>query len=162
MALITAVGLVIGLLIPGTGTVAVTVKDQDGHDVTEAEVYVYPEGLMCKSTPCRIEKLATGPREFYVQPGGECASKAYETCFDPVKQNIMISRYSQSVLNFVITHTLGGSKFRVVGPQPTVLPSTAAASTGGRGNGGSTVAPSRKNDCGCNGDLMCLMKCSTH
>ncbi len=24
------------------------------------------------------------------------------------------------------------------------------------------AAPAKKNDCGCNGDLMCLMKCSTH
>jgi predicted Zn finger-like uncharacterized protein len=44
---------------------------------------------------------------------------------------------------------------------------TAAASTGGGGGGGAatpTPPPPKKagNDCGCNGDLMCLMKCSTH
>jgi predicted Zn finger-like uncharacterized protein len=45
------------------------------------------------------------------------------------------------------------------------------ATAGGGAGGGTTPAPAptavqtaapKKNDCGCNGDLMCLMKCSTH
>jgi predicted Zn finger-like uncharacterized protein len=39
----------------------------------------------------------------------------------------------------------------------------SAATTGAAGTGGTqTAAPPKKNDCGCNGDLMCMMKCSTH
>jgi predicted Zn finger-like uncharacterized protein len=40
----------------------------------------------------------------------------------------------------------------------------AAAAAGGGGDNGAAAAPPPKktNDCGCNGDLMCLMKCSTH
>jgi predicted Zn finger-like uncharacterized protein len=38
------------------------------------------------------------------------------------------------------------------------------AAAGGGGGGGTppAAAPAKKNDCGCNGDLMCMMKCSTH
>jgi predicted Zn finger-like uncharacterized protein len=32
----------------------------------------------------------------------------------------------------------------------------------GGGGGGSSPTPSKKGDCGCNGDLLCMMKCSTH
>jgi predicted Zn finger-like uncharacterized protein len=35
------------------------------------------------------------------------------------------------------------------------------AAAGGGGGSAPTAAP-KKNDCGCNGDLMCMMKCSTH
>jgi predicted Zn finger-like uncharacterized protein len=47
----------------------------------------------------------------------------------------------------------------------TVGGGTSGAATGGAGAGGGTpasTAPPKKGDCGCNGDLMCLMKCSTH
>jgi predicted Zn finger-like uncharacterized protein len=42
--------------------------------------------------------------------------------------------------------------------------SAAGATTGAGGAGGASqgAAPPKKNDCGCNGDLMCMMKCSTH
>jgi predicted Zn finger-like uncharacterized protein len=55
-----------------------------------------------------------------------------------------------------------------------VKPAAPAAAGGGAGGaaaaagGGAApaaapaAAPPKKNDCGCNGDLMCLMKCSTH
>jgi predicted Zn finger-like uncharacterized protein len=41
---------------------------------------------------------------------------------------------------------------------------TAPAAAGGAAPGAAApaAAPPKKNDCGCNGDLMCLMKCSTH
>jgi len=40
---------------------------------------------------------------------------------------------------------------------------TAAAGGGGApAAAAAAAAPAKKNDCGCNGDLMCLMKCSTH
>ena len=46
--------------------------------------------------------------------------------------------------------------------KPTTPTNTAA--TGGGGAATPTPPPPKKagNDCGCNGDLMCLMKCSTH
>jgi predicted Zn finger-like uncharacterized protein len=41
--------------------------------------------------------------------------------------------------------------------------SEKATTTGAAGGGGTqTAAPPKKGDCGCNGDLMCMMKCSTH
>jgi predicted Zn finger-like uncharacterized protein len=42
---------------------------------------------------------------------------------------------------------------------------TGGATTAAGGAGGGTApatAPPKKGDCGCNGDLMCMMKCSTH
>ncbi len=39
----------------------------------------------------------------------------------------------------------------------------AAGAAPAGGGGGATPAPAgKKGDCGCNGDLMCMMKCSTH
>ena len=40
--------------------------------------------------------------------------------------------------------------------------STGAGAAAGGGGGGGGAAPPKKNDCGCNGDLMCMMRCSTH
>jgi hypothetical protein len=51
----------------------------------------------------------------------------------------------------------GGAKPAVAGGST----STAAAGGVATGGGGATPAP-KKNDCNCNGDLMCMMKCSTH
>jgi predicted Zn finger-like uncharacterized protein len=47
----------------------------------------------------------------------------------------------------------GGAKPANAGPAPSAAPATGAATAA------PTAAP-KKNDCGCNGDLMCLMKCS--
>jgi hypothetical protein len=42
-------------------------------------------------------------------------------------------------------------------------PAAPAAAGGGAAPApAAAAAPAKKNDCGCNGDLMCLMKCSTH
>ncbi len=38
----------------------------------------------------------------------------------------------------------------------------SAAGGAATGAGGAAPAPAKKGDCGCNGDLMCMMKCSTH
>ncbi|HXN32284.1 MAG TPA: zinc-ribbon domain-containing protein [Polyangiaceae bacterium] len=37
-----------------------------------------------------------------------------------------------------------------------------SAAGGAAAGGGASPAPAKKGDCGCNGDLMCMMKCSTH
>jgi predicted Zn finger-like uncharacterized protein len=44
------------------------------------------------------------------------------------------------------------------------VPAAAATQAAGGGGGGpaASPAPAKKGDCGCNGDLMCMMKCSTH
>jgi predicted Zn finger-like uncharacterized protein len=39
---------------------------------------------------------------------------------------------------------------------------TSGGAAAGAGGGTAPAAPPKKNDCGCNGDLMCMMKCSTH
>jgi predicted Zn finger-like uncharacterized protein len=40
--------------------------------------------------------------------------------------------------------------------------STAGGAAAGAGGGATPTPAPKKNDCGCNGDLMCMMKCSTH
>ena len=50
----------------------------------------------------------------------------------------------------------GGGGGPGAGP-PAATPATAAPAAGG-----GSPAPAKKGDCGCNGDLMCMMKCSTH
>ena len=51
-------------------------------------------------------------------------------------------------------------------PGPGIKPGPGGGSSGGGSSGGTspspTPAPKKGGDCGCNGDLMCLMKCSTH
>jgi predicted Zn finger-like uncharacterized protein len=73
-------------------------------------------------------------------------------------------------------HAYGGNAFKPVGaakpPGAVGSPggaSAGGASAGGTGGGsaagapaGASTAPPKKGDCGCNGDLMCMMKCSTH
>jgi predicted Zn finger-like uncharacterized protein len=53
----------------------------------------------------------------------------------------------------------GGGGGGATAPSPPSTPPTAAAPAAG---GGGSPAPAKKGDCGCNGDLMCMMKCSTH
>jgi predicted Zn finger-like uncharacterized protein len=48
------------------------------------------------------------------------------------------------------------------GGKPTLGNGAAAATGAGAPVSAPAAAPAKKNDCGCNGDLMCLMKCSTH
>jgi predicted Zn finger-like uncharacterized protein len=47
------------------------------------------------------------------------------------------------------------------GTSPAAGPAAGGAAAGG-GGGAAPAAPAKKGDCGCNGDLMCMMKCSTH
>jgi len=55
------------------------------------------------------------------------------------------------------TAPVGGGTYHPsqVAPKPATTAATPAATAAAP-----TGAP-KKNDCGCNGDLMCLMKCST-
>ncbi|HEY3818813.1 MAG TPA: zinc-ribbon domain-containing protein [Polyangiaceae bacterium] len=50
-------------------------------------------------------------------------------------------------------------------PGPSTVKPASGSSGGGSSGGATTPTPTPKKsggDCGCNGDLMCLMKCSTH
>jgi len=57
-----------------------------------------------------------------------------------------------------------GGPWHPPGPGPAPGPGPGPKPTVGGGSGGTspTPAPKKGGDCGCNGDLMCLMKCSTH
>jgi predicted Zn finger-like uncharacterized protein len=48
------------------------------------------------------------------------------------------------------------------GASPAAGPAAAGGAAAGGGGGAAPAAPAKKGDCGCNGDLMCMMKCSTH
>jgi predicted Zn finger-like uncharacterized protein len=60
----------------------------------------------------------------------------------------------------------GGGAWHPPPPGPGIKPAPGGGSGAGGSGGGTspspTPAPKKGGDCGCNGDLMCLMKCSTH
>jgi predicted Zn finger-like uncharacterized protein len=139
IALLLVLGIVIGLRIGGAGASGTTAT-------TGAAAFALPSATATASTEPTASASITAP------PAQASPSAASSVAATPGKPHGPpgAAWHGAAV----------GGKPAGGGVATSGAGATGGASTGTAGGGGGSPPP-KKGDCGCNGDLMCMMKCST-
>jgi serine/threonine-protein kinase len=106
-----AAGLVVFLMMPRTGRIAITVADVKGASVNRVEIFVDGK-KQCETAPCIVDQVSTGSHEVKVLAQG------YDT---PTDRAITVEARKDTALDFSLTgtgsSTLAGTGIKVSGNQ---------------------------------------------
>jgi predicted Zn finger-like uncharacterized protein len=114
----------------------------------------------------KISALSAAPAASAVAPLATTSAEPVATASAPTAEASASAAPSSSVAAKPkpVYHAPAGGGIKPVAAGGTATASSGGAAAGATGAGAVTPPPPKKqgSDCGCNGDLMCLMKCSTH
>jgi predicted Zn finger-like uncharacterized protein len=114
----------------------------------------------------KISAISAAPAASAVAPPATTSAEPVATASAPTAEASASAAPSASVAAKPkpVYHAPAGGAIKPVAGGGAAAASSGGAAAGASGAGAATPPPPKKqgSDCGCNGDLMCLMKCSTH